>query len=374
MNIMSPPPAADLLFTSAYGEMLGGGQHSLLLLLHHLDRNRFRPHLAVPTGGELLNRAGAAGVHPFLFATPPIRRLHLPAVFAIARRLRALRIRLVHADSPRQALYFGLAAKLCRLPLVWHVRVGDPDRCWVDRTLHLLADRIIAVNGDIGERFRRMGRPEKVRVVHNGAEIGHPPAAVERQAARARLAIPATTLVVGTVGRLHPLKGQDRLITACAGLPAAGREDFRLVIVGAGDDGDFERLKLIAGEAGIAERVVFTGRRDDVAALLPAFDIFALPTLFREGFSRVIAEAMAAGLPVVATRLGGNREAVDHGRTGLLLDPDRLDEELGRVLTRLAGDAQLRARLGITARRHAESHFDIGRQVERIQEIYEELL
>jgi glycosyltransferase involved in cell wall biosynthesis len=169
---------------------------------------------------------------------------------------------------------------------------------------------------------------------------------------------------IGSLGRLDRMKGYDLLIPALTRLPQA-----RLVILGEGDQRP--ALERLAREAGVAERVELPGWDPDPRARLADWDVFCLPSR-SEGFPLSIVEAMLAGLPVVATRVGSVAEAVQDGETGLLVDSD--DEEgLGDLLERLA-DPHVRARLGQAGRERAAKLFTVERMAESYRTLYDEML
>jgi glycosyltransferase involved in cell wall biosynthesis len=228
---------------------------------------------------------------------------------------------------------------------------------------------IIAVN----EQQRRMAvefgvdRPAKLRTVHNGIDLR----AFEwgdREATRGKLGFDESALLVGAVGRLAPQKGFTYLIRALP-LVLAAAPEVHLVIVG---DGPLKaELEREAYRAGVSEHVHLLGFRRDISNLLGAFDIFAQPSLW-EGLSISLIEALAAGKPVVATDIEGNREVVDHGETGLLVrpaDPDAFAEGLIALLL----DRSLAKRFGDCAPRVALKRFSEERMVAEILAAYDGL-
>jgi len=201
----------------------------------------------------------------------------------------------------------------------------------------------------------------KVQVLMNGVDTERfAPGGVERGAVLGQL--PDGAVVVGTVGRLDPVKGHTTLVSAVARLG----EKVHLVIVGDGPERG--RLAAAVAAAGIGARVHLLGERSDVPALLRAFDIFCLPSR-AEGISNTLLEAMATGLPVVATAVGGNPELVVEGKTGLLV-PAADVAGLATALDRLASDAATRARLGVAARRRAAAEFSVEQMAIRYDTCY----
>ncbi len=183
---------------------------------------------------------------------------------------------------------------------------------------------------------------------------------------------PPGTLVVGSVGRVQPVKDQRTLLRAFAALghaaPALAAKG-RVVIVGEGPS--LADLRALAASLGIESATWFAGSRGDVPALLRAFDLFVLPSL-NEGISNTILEAMATGLPVIASAVGGNVELVDDGAGGALF-PAGDTPALATVLERYLGDGALRSAQGECARARAAARFSLPAMVAGYQAVYEKL-
>ena len=178
-----------------------------------------------------------------------------------------------------------------------------------------------------------------------------------------------SSLTIGTVGRLDPVKNQASLIQAVASL-VQRYADLRLTVVG---DGPLRAsLESQAASLGLADRVTFTGARDDTPDLMRSFDVFVLPSV-NEGISNTILEAMATGLPVVAGRVGGNPELVENGVTGCLYDPARLDA-LEQALLPYVTDPGLRAVHGRAGRERVVQNFSLDTMVQRYLDLYDEML
>jgi glycosyltransferase involved in cell wall biosynthesis len=170
--------------------------------------------------------------------------------------------------------------------------------------------------------------------------------------------------VIGSLGRLDRMKGYDLLLPALSRLPQA-----RLVVLGEGEQRS--ALEQQARSLGVADRVELAGWDPEPRDRLPEWDVFCLPSR-TEGFPLAIVEAMLAGLPVVATRVGSVAEAVQHGRTGLLVDPDNVDGLVGAL--RQLADPHRRQELGQAARAHAAAHFTVDRMADAYRALYDEML
>ena len=301
------------------------------------------------------------------------------------RLLRQLRPAIVHSRN-----LAALEAQWCTLGL-WGVKrvhgehgreINDLDGSnWkylnFRRVMRLLIHRYIAVSQDL-ERWliERVWIPRKsVSQIYNGVDFSRfQPGSVKPLAL-----LPGhwqgrnDIVIVGTVGRLTPVKDQRLLLQALSWLGAnepAIAERLRLVVVG--DGPLMGELVALAASLGLSGQVWFAGDRDDVPQLLASMDVFVLPSL-AEGISNTILEAMASGLPVLATASGGNVELVEHDVNGGLF-PVGDEHALGQLLTGMVEDGERRKLLGDKARSRATQQFDWDRTVASYMAVYEELL
>ncbi|MEP6678386.1 MAG: TIGR03088 family PEP-CTERM/XrtA system glycosyltransferase [Betaproteobacteria bacterium] len=238
-----------------------------------------------------------------------------------------------------------------------------------------LVDRYITVSRDL-ERYlvRRVGvAPGRITQIYNGVDTARfaPGGAAERGVLPAGFA-PAGTCVIGTVGRIQPVKDQAALLRAFAALAASApalAAHARLAIVG--DGPLLAELRAQAVQLGIGAVTWFAGSRDDIPAILRALDVFALPSR-NEGISNTLLEAMATGLPAVASAVGGNGELVEDGATGALF-PAGDATALARALERYVADPTLRAAHGARARAVAAERFSLPSMVAAYRGVYETL-
>jgi glycosyltransferase involved in cell wall biosynthesis len=211
----------------------------------------------------------------------------------------------------------------------------------------------------VGEGFTREG----VRVIYNGIDVGPLPDAAARTSARGTLDVPDAALMIGTIARLDPVKDLGVLIQAVAQL--IRRKPAALVVVG--DGPERQRLEHLAAELNAASHVRFLGHRDDARRWLAGCDVYVNSSI-SEGVSLTILEAMAAGLPVIATHVGGTPEVVDDSCGRLIRSRD--PAALTAALLELADQPRLRRELGLAARRRVEARFAIENMVREYRDVY----
>ncbi len=362
----------------------------MLAVAGGLDRDRYEVSVACGTGdpseGSLMDRAAAMGIPVRLIRGLQREIAPLRDTLTFWRLLRFIRrggYQIVHTHISKAGVLGRLAAAASGVPVILHTYHGDvfqsyfsPFRSRLLLTFEQVAaavsDRLIEVSRATLKRHVAYGvaRPGRFVVIPNGIDLtpfDRPaPDACE---ARARLGLPLKAPVVGTVAMLVPVKRIDVLLiameTVLRKLP-----DAALVIVGDGN-----QRTLLEGRAGVPSlcgRVRFLGLRDDVPALMSAFDALVLSS-DEEGCPTSPIEAMAAGRPVVATDVGGVSEVVKHAENGLLVprrDPDRLADA---ILSLLQSPDRART-MGLRGRQIAQERFDVRQMVAQVDALYRELL
>jgi glycosyltransferase involved in cell wall biosynthesis len=365
--------------------MIVGGAQETAMLSCALASRRFRSELlsGVETGleGDLRGEVEARGVRHH-FEPSLMRAVHpwkdLVALIRLWRFIRRGRYDVVHTHSSKAGILGRIAARLAGVPCVIHTAHGwgfVPDQPrWMfhlfktlERRCARLCDLLVVV-ADADRRVglaNNIGRPEQYRLIRSGIEIApYRDVATTRTAALAALGFTEECFVVGSVGRLSPQKAPIDLLDAFAIL-AHERQDARLVLVGDGPLHD--DVESHAKALGLRDRVVLAGLRRDVPDLLRAFDVFALASRW-EGLPRVFPQAMAAGLPIVATRVAGAMEAVRDGETGLLVPPQDA-AAFGAALLTLARQPETRRRMGEKGRALVDE-FSAESMVRQIEALY----
>jgi sugar transferase (PEP-CTERM/EpsH1 system associated) len=346
---------------------IGGLEMVVLNLARYHDQARFDVRvLCLQEKGALAPRVEALGVPVESLDCPDLARGR--TVLRLTRRLSALRPHVIHTHNPNPHVFGSVAAWGAGVAVLVHTKHGRnyPDQfraVLMNRLATCLSSCIVPVSEDAAQVARDVERVPrgKLLVIRNGIDLARFPAACRPRAATACRAI--------HVARLHPVKDQATLLRATRRVVDA-EPGFRLDVVGDGPAG--KDVQALADELGLSGHVRFLGFRDDVADLLAEADFFVLSSV-TEGISLTLLEAMATGLPVVATDVGGNREVVAHGRTGLLV-PARSPEPLAEAILRLVRNPETTRQMGAAARRRVEQEFDLRRVVARYEQLYLALL
>ena len=362
---------------------IGGTERQVVNLTRGLCHAGFETHLACfkARGGlkDEIERIGAPIVEF------PIKTLKRPSILKpvvdVARFLRRSRIDIVHAQGFYPNVLGVLAAWLAGTPVII-ASVRDMGHMWtptqrrVQRIIGFLADAVVTNADAVAGRLRTEGwNPRRIEVIRNGIEIA--PASAAAADLRRELGVAAGTPLVGVVTRLTPLKGVEDFIDAAAQL-APRHPEARFVIIGGPvhdrqhgahyDRTLWDRVRRL----GQADRILFLGWRSDGNDLLRQLTISVLPSL-TEGLSNVLIESLAAGVPAVATSVGGNAEVVQEGVTGLLVPPSD-PARLAGAIERLLVEPGLASRLAVASRQRFEEHFTIDRMVQQMVRLYRRLL
>lgn len=356
----------QVLFLDHHAQVIGGGQLSLLALMKHLQDNQ--ACCLCPGGGGLAAALRREGIPGEEMDFPPLRLVGVGRIWrgvrALGRRARAAA--LLHANSSRAMFYAGLAGRRAGVPVLWHVRIADAEGNW-DRFLGGMARRIVVNSQAAQRRFSGSGLEDKVRVIYNGEDI-EVFAQADGTALRREL---GGQPLIGMVGRLSEEKDHETFLQAAARVAGAWPQ-ARFAIVGEDPEPGQPRLRALQGLAsrlGLEGRVVFTGGRSDIPALMAALDLL-VHCAHREAFGRVLVEAMAAATPVVATAVGGIPEVV--GDCGVLV-PEGDAAEVARAVEVLLADPEAAGQLGASGQRRVRQRFSLVAHVAQVEALYEEI-
>lgn len=305
-------------------------------------------------------RMMVAGIHlTYLMMTrrPDIAHFFLPAAYLVGG-MAAISARIKIRVMSRRSLNRYQR----RYPLVRRLEV------WLHRTMTVILGNSKAVIDEL--RDDEKVAEDKLVLIYNGVDLQPADSTLSRTAIRSILGLSVDALVMTIVANLIPYKGHADLIDAVGAAQARLPAGWRLLIVGR-DDGIRAELEAQARRLRVDTNVIFLGARDDVANLLRSSDVGLLSS-HQEGFSNAILEGMAAGLPVIATDVGGNPEAIVNGITGLIVPP-RDPVRLSIAIEELANDSEMRATMGANARRRAEDIFGLEASISCYESLYEGL-
>lgn len=358
---------------------VGGAQRALLSQAAALDRERYDVHVAsleILPEGSLTAEFEAAGitVHTLAKAGEPFGMGPL----RLRARIAALKPDIVHTHLAAAGIVGRLAARSCGVPHVvstlhnvsdWTERRAHPLRA-LDRATLRLADRICAVSDAVGTAVANVAPHLSARTltVRNGVSLeDFRVSGDERENARARMGFAPADFVIATVARLEPYKGIETLLRAAA---AAADKAPMLQLLIVGDGSDRPRLECLAESLGIAAWTTFTGTRDDVPRMLASADIFAMPS-HSEGLGVAAIEALAAGLPVLASRVGGLPEIIEDTVCGRLLRDNEVEDWVDALTSAAHRPPSLLRWREAAMKRAAE--FSIEASVADLERLYDSL-
>lgn len=351
---------------------VGGMEVGVTKLVNALDGSRVASSICSCCPGDSLKLRLNAGVELFELKR---RKGNDPALVGrIYRLLRREQPHVLHTHRWATLCEGLIAARLAGVPFVVHGEHGTLEtrrhNVWVQRWVWNHLDLVLSVSSRLAERMAsEVGFPiERIKTIRNGVDL-YRFRSGDRLSARRIVGLPEQGLLIGTVGRLVPVKDQVTLLDSLANLRDRGLM-FQAAIAGTGPLRD--ELTAYAASLRLDETVHFLGNRNDVDEVLRSFDVFVLSSR-SEGLSNTILEAMATGLPVVATRVGGTDELVQENETGLMVPPGN-PTALADAVHILALDPNARKAMGAAGRARAEAHFGLDRMIREYERMYLDLV
>ena len=373
---------------------IGGGEKSLFSLIKHMRKDIFEPIVFYAAENNVILNLRTEGIKvvklPFNEAITSVYRdqikkdpLTLLAYFyyliqgvvKVAKFIRKYEIDILHPHDNLSKIIGGIAGKFCRVKAVTHCR-DQLGLNILDRMLGIwqimMMDRIIAVSNCVKNillSYKRRAE-NKIRAVYDGVDLTpFPPSHYDYSVGRQENG-GARDIVIGVIGVFDKVKGHTLLFEALRRLKEQNIGQFRCLVIGAGRDE--VTLRNYVEESRLGNEVYFLGFRDDIPELLRQIDIIVVPSK-REAFGIVILEAMAAHVPVIATKVGGIPEIVDHGLTGILVPPEDADS-LSKAIKYLMENPEIRRRMGEAGRKKVENNFGFEMNIRETEKIYLDVL
>jgi len=358
----------NILYFSSFGSMKGGGQRSLFYLVRGLNKNIFNPIVVCPEEGELVNKLKETGIETLVMPFKRLRQMSAGFVLRLLRLFKDRDISIVHTDSTTETFYAGIAARLLGVPLIWHIRVSSGSI--MDRLLSLLSTRLILVAKALESRFPYL-HANKLTPIINGISVeefdAFPGTDIKKETGTDK-----DSVIIGCIGRIEAMKGQEYLVRAIERVEKE-RRDFRIMLIGEADETYYKNIVDLMESLKVKIYFSYLGYRTDTAGIIKGLDILVSASSFGEGLSRVILEAMAAGKPVIATDIGGSREAIIDGLNGCII-PARDYNALADAILKLLNSPEKRKEMGTQGRRRVEQRFSLTNNIKRTEQLYLEIL
>lgn len=354
--------------------VVGGAEKQLFLWLSNLDRSKFDPVVVTLHPGYndyWENEIVALGI-PILCV--PRRHNRFLRAFDIVEKLRPFRPQLIHGWHLFSSPYAGLVAKILGTKSLGSLRTSfdtfQKNSLEASLTFYL-TDAILANSKSAAEQLfiAKKRQSQKIYCVPNAVDALSSERFVTRDVLSSRFGISLDDVLIGSLGRLDPKKHFPSLLQVMALLQEHTRNVHFLLI---GDGPERQKLETMATELGISNHVTFTGEVPGASAWLSALDIFCFTSL-DEGLPNVVLEAAMAGVPVVAWRLPFIEEIITDGETGLLVEPNNLDDFRDAILS-LLHNPSLGVALGVTGRKHVQKEFSLDKFIYRMSLTYDHLL
>lgn len=347
-----------------------GKEVGIIKLLRHMDKSIFEKSLFVLKKISYFDEQAINNLDIICLDKKNGNDFTLP--FKLASWFNKYKPDIVHTHSWNTLVEGILAAKISRIPIIIHGEHGTfPESIlhrYIQRLFWKRSDLVLSVSEKLKDKLSRSVGfpPEKIQVILNGVEADKfYPSAELRESFRKRFSFSSTDFIIGTVGRIAPVKNHQMLIRTAVEVKNHG-EAVHFVFIGFDEkEGELEKL---ANHLGVKKYIHFMGYQRDINLMMNGMDVFAL-TSFSEGCSNVIQEALFAGKPVIATNVGGNPELVKPDLNGYLVESDD-HKELAQKILMLKKQPELVQNLGKNALSFSQANFSLKAMVDRYSELY----
>lgn len=351
---------------------IGGSETVAVNIARRIDRDKFNvTFCCLRGGGPLQIDLTESGVSYYIMNQQG--GLDLKVIAKLTNLIHKREIDVIHSHHLGPLMYAWLSTRFTRTKTIVHTE-HSYDYLETNAKLNRYARfffqkpaKLVGVTEDVTNYIRNHFKmaDSKLITIHNGIDLSKFSQGIERDKTRAELNIDKTSFVVGTVGRLEPIKNYETLITAF-GMLVKSVPNSILVFVGEGSVRN--RLESLVNDLDLTGKVIFFGLRRDIPNILKSMDVFVLPS-HSEGLSIALLEAMSAKIPVVASGVGGNVNIITNGTNGILFEPKRPDQ-LSDALCRLWKDADLRKKYSENAFNVVKERYSLEKMIEAYQNLY----
>jgi glycosyltransferase involved in cell wall biosynthesis len=369
---MKPTTSARKVLLASHHANRRGSAISLVELGTRLPQHGFEPIFVFSKSGPLIDELTAQG-----FAVHQVKRqgiLRLGMIRQIQAILRRYGIVLVHVNSAVPfSKYIALAARLLGVPVVWHIRepVEDKRMARQRRWIRWLASRIVVLTQ---EQRKFLDLPSKVERVFNGVDLAHFHRQIDQIEAKRAIGYESSEFLFVQIGSIEHNKGQSRAVQALSGVLPAQPHCRLLIVGGVVDTTEVEAIEAMTGaDARLKAAVRLYGETSDVRPIIWAADCLLLPSL-RESFPRTLMEAMAGGVPVIASTVGAVADMVESGVTGLLVAPGEIKPLIDAMLEMTSADDARKNEMSMNCEKSAARLFSMESHVATIAGIYNKVL
>lgn len=354
---------------------IGGMENALITLINEMDTHFFENQIFCfdfkNYENSIQHRLKDENIPIYIFEKGDGIDYWLP--IKIARILKKQKINIVHTRNFAALLYGSTAAKLAGVQGViadirGRIPADEGQKC---KRLSFLVSKFVGVSEDI-KKMLKMDfkiKESKIITIYNGVQISNESQRLDITSLRTKLGLEQSDFIIGTIGRIEPVKDYSTLIRMSAPILLKYR-NAKLMIVG--DGSQRAELEILAQNLGISSQTIFTGYQKDISSYLQLINVFVL-TSISEGISNVLLEAMAASIPVIATNVGGNPEIVSNNQTGFLIPRNNLNQ-ITEKIELMINNPELASNLGESGRKLVEEKFTIEKMVTEYQSLYQSII
>lgn len=365
---------------------LGGGEKSLLFTVEKLDKNIFQPTVLCHKRGSLTFELEKRNIKVAIFTFGVAKKLlgfvpiiSITSIIKFWNLLIREEIDLVHSNCFSSVVFASIPTKLLKIPLVWTVHGWTSGGGIQGYLINFFVDKILTVSNAVRKFILKSNRiaSEKVETVFLGVNLEEYSNINKTDKIGKEFGIDKTSPLIGIIGRFQHVKGHYYFFKAAKNIKKECPQS-KFMIVGTrifdrkSDKGYPEEIKKWTNEFGLENDIIYTGFRSDIPDILSALDVLVLPSL-RESFGLVLVEAMAAGIPVLATRCGGPEDIIEDNVSGLLV-PVKHSGALSKAVLFLLKNREKTNEMVSIAKKRVKQLFNVDLQTKRIESIYDELI